>query len=122
MSAKENTKFQVNFKTTAGTLINVYGESVVDAVASMNEMAAAMDLIRTIEANLSGAAAPAATFAAPVPAAAPAAAPSAAPSGHICKHGPMTFREGHGAKGPWKGYFCPAPKGTPDQCSPEFVR
>ena len=38
-----------------------------------------------------------------------------------CKHGEMRFKEGVGAKGPWKGYFCPTPKGTPDQCKPQFI-
>lgn len=40
----------------------------------------------------------------------------------VCRHGPMTFRQGTGAKGPWKGYFCPTPKGTPGQCPPQFQR
>ena len=39
-----------------------------------------------------------------------------------CKHGEMTFRNGSSAKGPWKGYFCPSPKGTADQCEPQFIR
>jgi hypothetical protein len=47
---------------------------------------------------------------------------ASAPSGRECKHGPMTKREGSGEKGPWKGYMCPTPKGTPDQCKAEFVR
>jgi hypothetical protein len=29
-------------------------------------------------------------------------------------------RSGNGAKGPWSGFFCPTPKGTPDQCPPQF--
>ena len=39
-----------------------------------------------------------------------------------CKHGEMTFRTGQSAKGAWKGYFCPSPKGTADQCEPQFIR
>lgn len=41
-----------------------------------------------------------------------------------CKHGDMKFLEGVSSKTgkPWKGYFCPSPKGTPDQCSPQFVK
>ncbi len=34
----------------------------------------------------------------------------------------MTKRQGNGAKGPWKGYMCPTPKGTADQCDPVFIR
>lgn len=47
-----------------------------------------------------------------------------APAGKTCKHGPMTFRNGTSKKTgkPYSAYFCPSPQGTPDQCSPEFVR
>jgi len=38
-----------------------------------------------------------------------------------CQHGPRTARQGQGAKGPWKAYFCPTPKGTPNQCDPIFL-
>jgi hypothetical protein len=48
--------------------------------------------------------------------------PSTAPTGRSCKHGPMTKRSGASAKGPWKGYMCPTPKGTPDQCEPAFLK
>lgn len=36
-----------------------------------------------------------------------------------CPHGPMTPRKGMGAKGEWKAYFCPAPKGQ--QCDPAWL-
>lgn len=52
----------------------------------------------------------------------PTAGANTAPSGRSCNHGAMTPRTGSGAKGPWKGYFCPTPKGTPDQCSPVFIQ
>lgn len=39
-----------------------------------------------------------------------------------CAHGPMVFREGTSAKGPWKAYFCPTPKGTPNQCQAQFQK
>lgn len=38
-----------------------------------------------------------------------------------CHHGERVHRQGNGARGPWEGYFCPSPKGTPDQCKPLFV-
>lgn len=44
------------------------------------------------------------------------------PEAKRCSHGIMTKRQGSGAKGPWKGYMCPSPKGTPDQCTPVFLR
>ena len=124
MSANETTKFQVNFKTSAGTLINVYGETVLDAISTMNEMAAAIDLIRKIEASLSGAAAPAPAVAAPAavqPTAAEAA--PAAPAGHVCRHGAMVYKTGMSQKTgrEWKAWMCPSPNRA-DQCEPEFIR
>lgn len=65
---------------------------------------------------------------------APAAQPQAqsrppqqqAPSGEgkTCNHGEMIFRSGVSQKTgkPWKGFFCPTPKGTPGQCDAQFVR
>ena len=67
------------------------------------------------------AAAPAATgwdvpaASAPAPSFASAAIPS-------CQHGPRTPRGGVGAKGPWKAWFCPTPKGTPGQCDAVWVQ
>lgn len=37
-----------------------------------------------------------------------------------CIHGPMTFRTGNGPRGPWKGWFCPRPKGDPEACKAVF--
>lgn len=45
-----------------------------------------------------------------------------APASRSCNHGVMTRRSGQGAKGPWKAFMCPSPKGTPDQCDPVFLR
>lgn len=54
---------------------------------------------------------------------APAAPPTTfgAAATQMCDHGPMTARTGVGAKGPWRGWFCPTPKGTPGQCKAQFV-
>lgn len=41
-------------------------------------------------------------------------------AGRGCIHGPMTYREGTGARGPWKGWFCPEPKGSPNACKAVF--
>lgn len=133
----ETTKFQVNFKTPGGTLVNFYAETVVDGIALLNEFAAAWPVVQNIEKAMHPVAAPVAAPVAPVqqfpsepawggPAVAPAAvapAPAVAtPGAHTCQHGPMTYRTGNGQKGPWQGYFCPTPKGTPGQCDPQFVR
>lgn len=39
-----------------------------------------------------------------------------------CAHGVMTKRTGEGQWGPYKAYYCPTPKGTPDQCKPVYVK
>ena len=39
-----------------------------------------------------------------------------------CPHGQRVYREGVGSRGPWRAYFCPAAKGTPGQCAPDFLR
>jgi hypothetical protein len=60
---------------------------------------------------------------APVAPAAAAPAPVAAAAGtRTCQHGGMIQRTGHGAKGEWRAFFCPTPKGTPDQCQPVFAK
>jgi len=41
-------------------------------------------------------------------------------AGPRCKHGARVKREGRSGRGPWTGWFCPTPQGTPDQCKPEF--
>lgn len=142
MTAGKDTLVQVNFKTPRGTLINVYGDDeqsfdfglaiLVDRIAQLAE----------IEQQLSGAGAvaeqitlapvqppAAAGFTEPAPQAPPAAswgapaAPAAFTQGATrqCVHGAMVARSGSGAKGPWKGWFCPTPKGTPDQCKAQFL-
>lgn len=48
-----------------------------------------------------------------------------APNGETkyCKHGEMQFKTGVSKAGKaWKGFFCPTPKGTPDQCDAQFIR
>lgn len=60
---------------------------------------------------------------APPQAAAPVAAPAPVQAGQRnCAHGTMTKRTGTGQYGEWRGYFCPTPKGTPDQCSPVYLK
>jgi hypothetical protein len=43
-----------------------------------------------------------------------------ATAGPACKHGPMVARGGEKNGRAWSGFFCPTPKGTPDQCPPQF--
>lgn len=53
------------------------------------------------------------------PAATPSFVTSEVPS---CVHGTRVARSGTSAKGPWRSYMCPTPKGTPDQCDPIFLK
>lgn len=39
-----------------------------------------------------------------------------------CRHGEMQYKTGSKNGRTWKGFFCPTPKDTPGQCSPEFLR
>lgn len=70
-------------------------------------------------------------YAPPALPAAPAWGPPAAPvPGHTfaqaaipsCQHGQRAPRSGASAKGPWKAWFCPTPKGTPGQCDATWVK
>ncbi len=121
MAAPESTKFQVNFKSPDGTLINLYAankEELESLLAAAQDFSA---LIGSVSQSFSGA-----PSVAPVRAAAPAVNRLDdrvnPPSGNTCKHGPMAYKEGVSAKGPWKGYMCQAPKGAPDKCQTIWVR
>ncbi len=50
--------------------------------------------------------------------AAPAGPPGMVPP--TCMHGVKTFKTGQGAKGTWRAWMCPGPKG-PGQCKPEWI-
>lgn len=130
MAAPDSTKLQVNFKLADGTLINLYANSAAELEANLQSIS---DLAQTILqtggvlSNGSNMAYVAKAFNATVidePVWAPSTPPAPTGSEHACKHGPMTLRTGVSEKTgkPWRGYFCPTPKGTPDQCEAKFVR
>lgn len=49
-------------------------------------------------------------------------APAQSGVGPACHHGTKVWREAPPGSGKtWKGWFCPSPKGTPDQCKADFV-
>ena len=124
MSAKtDGVKFQLNVKNSAGTLLNFYFyevdeqaiKSALETIANCTPEIQAVETLFNAQGVLKEA-----LGATPVEQSTAKSAPSGA--GKSCKHGDMTFRTGSSAKGPWKGYFCPSPKGTPDQCEPQFIR
>jgi predicted RNase H-like HicB family nuclease len=118
--------YVVNVKTTKGTIVTARGDSAEELMnnieALIKQGAGDNSAIDTVVASLGGTVVsetPTTGFA-PVPPPPSAAAPTSA--GQVsCSHGPMIGRKGNGAKGEWKGYFCPTPKGTPDQCQPQWL-
>lgn len=122
MAAPETTKFQVNYKLADGTLVNLYATDVRDLETGLTDLAMVSALITSTADSFRGSA-PAPAVHNPAPVAAPAApVVGAVGVGNTCKHGAMTYREGVGAKGPWKGWMCAAPKGATDKCQTIWVR
>ena len=127
--ATEGTKFQVNYKLSDGTLINLYAATVTELESGLADLAMNALNIRATGNELSGGSAP---VAAPAPTVASvaaafnatpvAAAPAPAGGDQSCRHGQMAFRSGTSAKGPWKGYMCAAPKGATDKCETIWIR
>ena len=122
MAASESTKFQVNFKAPDGTLVNLYAANKEELEALLTAAQDFSPLIASVSQSISGA-----RPAAPVSHSAPAVNPlddrvNPPSSSNSCRHGAMTYREGVGAKGPWKGYMCAAPKGATDKCATIWVK
>lgn len=126
MSAPESTKFQINYKLSDGTLINLYASTVTELETGLADLGMVASLIKSTGADLGGNATAAAVAnlqaagLAPVAVAPQAAAPAA--GGNTCKHGAMSFKSGTSAKGPWQGWMCASPKGAPDKCDTIWVR
>ena len=125
MAANENTKFQINYKLSDGTLINLYAQDVKDLETGLNDFGMVAALIKATAADLGGGATAAAVQniqaqfnTTPVVQAAPVEQPGA----KQCKHGQMAFKTGTSARGPWQGYMCAAPKGALDKCETIWVR
>ena len=123
--------YVVNVKTSAGTIVTVRGDTAQELANNINEFeenAVALS-VSALEGLLVGTQTPVTPAAvasalggtivdtsfAPVP-------PPTQAGQMNCSHGTMVKRSGSGAKGEWRGYFCPTPKGTPDQCQPQFLK
>jgi hypothetical protein len=126
MAANENTKFQVNYKLTDGTLINLYATDVKDLETGLTDLSMVATLIKSTSVELGGVPAQAAPTVAAVAqafnATPVAAAPLEQPGTKTCKHGQMAFKTGTSARGAWQGYMCAAPKGALDKCETIWVR
>jgi hypothetical protein len=124
MAANENTKFQINYKLSDGTLINLYASDVKDLETGLNDLGMVATLIKATGADLGSGNATAAAVQ-NIQAAfntTPVAAPAEQPGTKNCKHGVMAFKTGTSARGPWQGYMCAAPKGALDKCETIWVR
>jgi hypothetical protein len=123
--ATEGTKFQVNYKLSDGTLINLYAASVTELEAGLADLAMNALNIKATGVELGASTATPAPTVASVAAqfnATPVTQDQPASAGNVCRHGVMAFREGTSSKGPWKGYMCAAPKGATDKCDTIWVR
>lgn len=124
--ATEGTKFQINYKLSDGTLINLYAADVKDLETGLADLGMIATLIRSTGNDLHGATAAnsptVASVAQAFNATPVAAAPAPAAGGNTCRHGVMALREGTSSRGPWKGYMCAAPKGATDKCDTIWVR
>ena len=126
-----NATFQVSSKLPDGRIFVIAGDDFASFKTHLSDVLGpegAESLLTTMATSIEGAPSfeqAVANVSAQFPSAAPVpqtSTPSTAPTGRGCKHGPMTKRQGSSAKGPWKAYMCPTPKGTPDQCEAIFLR
>jgi len=128
--------FQVSSKLPDGRIFVVASETYVgfcEALESAVGIEESQDVLKVMAQSLSGAPTNGVQAVQNINAAFPgaevvhtahpvASQSNLGPSSKTCSHGVMTKRTGAGAKGPWKAYMCPSPKGTPDQCEPVWVR
>lgn len=130
--------YVVNVKTKLGTIFTVRADTAEELDANIasviaNDLAGSIsgleeiiikgtttDPIAVVTSTLGATviADTATTDFAPVP---PPQTSSAVAGTRTCNHGSMIPRKGNGAKGEWKGLFCPTPKGTADQCQPIWL-
>lgn len=129
----------ITVKTPAGSLVTVRAESgdELDNVIALSVHAIA-SAAQELESAVRGTPAPTAQSVAAafngniidtiggtsVPADAYANQPAPTPTigGRNCPHGKMTAIQGMGKDGkPYKGWFCPAPKGAFDKCKNQYV-
>ena len=132
MSNNETNSLQANFKTSAGSLFNVYGKTPEDFEFNLKCFVALVpDIIAAERAVASGgtasapqAVAPASDPVAVVKQAFPGAqVVSETPTqggAPTCRHGQMSWVAP--ANKPWKGWFCPQPKDATDKCPPQFIK
>jgi len=125
MAANENTKFQINYKLADGTLINLYASDIKDLETGLTDLSMVASLVKSTGKDLGGVPSQSVPSLETVAAqfnATPVTSSQEAPGSKSCKHGPMAYKTGTSAKGPWQGYMCNSPKGSPDKCETIWVR
>ena len=129
----------ITVKTPAGSLVTVRAESgeELDNIVALSVHAIA-SAAQELESAVRGTPAPTAQSVAaafngniidtiggtsvPADAYANQPAPTQTIGGRNCPHGKMTAIQGMGKDGkPYKGWFCPAPKGAFDKCKNQYV-
>ena len=124
--ASESTQLQVNFKLADGTLVNIYADTAEKLALHLESIENLSDKIGSVSAKLAGKAGVAHLaqgLGGTVIQTTEAQKSPLEYSVDQCKHGPRTYRTSKpDAPKSWKGYFCPTPKGTPDQCEPNFTK
>ena len=136
--------YVINVKTKAGTIFTVRADSatelntnvqdVIDNATNHYVVALEELLLDSYKANpialveqTLGGTVISETPIEPAPAFAPKPPPvqaTASPTvgDKTCVHGVMIRRSGESAKGEWRAFFCPTPKGTANQCQAEFAK
>lgn len=123
----------ITVKTTAGSLVTVRANNgeeldttVATALASIESAVKELESTMRGSVPMSNTAVAAALGASIVDTASTYPAqefPQSTVGGRVCPHGKMTAIQGMGKDGkPYKGYFCPAPKGAFDKCKNTYVR
>lgn len=127
MAANATTKIQVNYGKD-GVLVNVYADNQGELEILLASVQDLSSLINSVNGSLRGIPTPTVASVAesfggtPVTTPAPAQPQVVEGQAPTCKHGNMTYRTGTSARGPWKAWMCPAPKGAVDKCDPIFLR
>ena len=136
--ASTEAPISITVKTAAGSLVTVRAEDSheLDNTVAMS-LAAIASAVTELESAIRGASAPVPQMTAASVAASLGASivdtiggtsvsaqdyAQAPIGGRNCPHGRMTAIQGMGKDGkPYKGYFCPAPKGAFDKCKNQYV-
>jgi len=118
--------FQVSPKLDDGTLINVRGRSTNEFYENLEwvkehspVMMAALRAVREACTEHKAAVIPLEKAQETVQAVMPATVVD--DDRYTCVHGKRVLRTNKPGESKWTAYFCPSPKGTPDQCKTIFV-